>query len=54
MYLILTQNHRHIFNFAHRIRRKINTLKEEGTIFETNMKLCNIREDQDLTGSSQS
>ena len=42
MNLILTQIHSHIFNLAHRIRRKINTLKKEKkTLFETNMKLCN-------------
>ena len=31
------------FNLTHRIRRKINTLKKEETLFETDMKLCNMR-----------
>ena len=43
MYLILTQIHSYIFNLVHRIRKKINTLKKEETLFETNMKLCNMR-----------
>ena len=37
------QIHSHIFNLAHWIRRKINTLKKEKTLFETNTKLCNMR-----------
>ena len=43
MYLILAQIHLHNFNLTHRIQRKINTLKKEKTLFETNMKLCNMR-----------
>ena len=43
MYLILTQIQPHIFNLAHRIRRNINTLQKEKTLFETSMKLCNMR-----------
>ena len=46
MYLILMQIHLHIFNLAHRIRRKINTLKKEKTLFETSIKLCNMRFDK--------
>ena len=47
MYLILTEIHLHIFNLAHQIRRKINILlKKEETIFETNMKLYNMRFDK--------
>ena len=47
MHLILMQIHSHIFNLAHQIRRKINTLlKKEETIFETNMKLYNMRFDK--------
>ena len=42
-YLILTQIDLHIFNLAHRIWRKINTLKKEKTLLETNTKLCNMR-----------
>ena len=42
-YLILTQIHSHIFSLAHWIWRKINTLKKEKILFETNMKLCNMR-----------
>ena len=38
IYLILTHIYSHIFNLVHRIWRKINTLKKEGTILETNMK----------------
>ena len=43
IYLILAQIHSHIFNLAHRIRRKIYGLKKEETLFETSMKLCNMR-----------
>ena len=43
MYLILVQIHLHNFNLAHRIQRKINTLKKERTLFETNMKIYNMR-----------
>ena len=32
-----------IFNLAHRVRRNINTLNKEETLFETNMELCNLR-----------
>ena len=39
MYLILTQIHSHIFNSAHWIRRKINTLKKKKRF----LKLCNMR-----------
>ena len=38
MYLILAQIHLHNFNLAHRIQRKINTLKKE----KTNLQLRNI------------
>ena len=38
MYLILAQIHSHNFNLAHRIQRKINTLKKE----KTNLQLRNI------------
>ena len=37
------QIHLHIFNLALWIRRKINNLKTEELLFETNMKLCNMR-----------
>ena len=43
MYLIWTQIHWSIFNLAHCIRRKISTLNTEETLFETNMKLHNMR-----------
>ena len=43
MCLILSQNHLHNFNLRHRIWRKINNLKKEKLLFETNMKLCNMR-----------
>ena len=43
MYLILAQIHSHILNWAHRIWRKINTLKKEEILFETNIKLCNMK-----------
>ena len=43
LHLILAQIHSHIFNLAHRIRIKINTLKTEELLFGTNMKLENMR-----------
>ena len=43
MYLILAQIHLHNVNLVHRIQRKINTLKKKKTLFETNMKLRNMR-----------
>ena len=43
MYLIFAQIHLHNFNLVHRIQRKINTLRKEKTLLETNMKLRNIR-----------
>ena len=43
MYLILAQDHLHNFNLAHQIQRKINTLEKEKTLFETHIKLCNVR-----------
>ena len=46
MYLILAQIHFHTFNFSHQIQRKINTLKNEKPVFETNIKLCNMRFDK--------
>ena len=43
MYLIVAQIHLHNFNLGQRIRRKTNALKKEKTLFESNMKLCNMR-----------
>ena len=46
MYLILAQIHLHNFNLVLWIQRKINTLKKQNkkeTLFETNLKLCNMR-----------
>ena len=40
------QIHLHIFNLAHWIQRKIDTLKKEETHFETNINLCNKRFDK--------
>ena len=56
MYLILTQIDLHIFDLAHWIRIKINNLETEGLLFETNMKLYNIRFEKIKTweGVSQS
>ena len=56
MYLILTQFQSYIFNLVHRIRLKINDLKREELLFETNMKLCNMRFEKIKTweGVSQS
>ena len=42
MYFILSQIHLHNFNLAHQFQRNINTLKKEKTLFESNMKLCNM------------
>ena len=38
MYLILAKIHFHIFSLVHQIRKEINTLKEEETLFETNLR----------------
>ena len=43
MYLILAHIHLHNFNLENRIQRKINTFKKEKILFETNMKLCDMR-----------
>ena len=43
MYLILAQIHLHILNLVHQIGKKLNTLKKGKTLFETSMKLFNLR-----------
>ena len=47
MYLILVQIHLHNFNLAHRIQRKINTLKKEKNTFWNQYEIVQyeIRED---------
>ena len=57
MYLILEQIHLHIFNLAHRIRRKINTLKKQEALFETslnNMRFEKIKIWERVSQSSES
>ena len=56
MYLVLTHTDLHIFDLAHWIRIKMNNLETEGLLFETNVKLYNIRFEKIKTweGVSQS